>query len=353
MAKTMMALRKVRPEPGAELVEIPIPTPKPDEALVRVAATSICGTDLHIYYWDPWAQERIHVPQTFGHEIAGHVEAMGSEVHNVSIGDYVAAETHFFCGYCPPCRTGKPHICETLKILGVDTEGSFAEYVAIPARCLWPVGQEVPPEVAAIHEPFGNAVHTTMGPDLPTANVAILGCGPIGLIAIAIAKVCGAARVIAVEPNALRADLARKMGADVVVDPNTHDIVEVVRAETGGHGADVVLEMSGVPKVISQGMEMAALGGRVSLLGLPSEPVTLDLVNDVIFKEVTIHGVTGRELFKTWFQTYRLLSAKMVDVSPIITHRLPLDRFDEAFELIRSGQSGKVVMYPNPADMPS
>jgi threonine 3-dehydrogenase len=339
-------VRKTRAGPGAELVDIPVPAPKPDEALVRVVATSICGTDLHIYSWDAWARARIHPPMTFGHEVAGVVEAVGAEVHGLTPGTSVAAETHFFCGVCQMCRTGRPHVCERLKILGVDTEGSFAEYVVVPARCLWPVSSSIPAEVAAIQEPFGNAVHTTMGPDLATANVVVLGCGPIGLCAIGIARACGAVRVIAVEPNPFRADLAVKMGADSVIDPRSEDAVSTVLGQTDGHGAEVVLEMSGVPAVIRDGLAMLAHGGRISLLGLPSEPVTLDLTDQVIFKEATIQGVTGRELFKTWHQTQRLLSSGMVDVTPIITHHFALESFEDAFESLASGHSGKVVMYP-------
>ncbi|MGZ4205303.1 MAG: L-threonine 3-dehydrogenase [Actinomycetota bacterium] len=344
--ESMKALRKTARAPGAELVEIPIPEPKPDQALVRVSATSICGTDLHIYNWDHWAEERIHPPMTFGHEVSGIVEAVGAEVHTVAPGDYVAAETHFFCGSCQACRTGRAHVCERLKILGVDTEGSFADYVVVPARCLWPMAPSVPPEVAAIQEPFGNAVHTTIAGDLATANVAVLGCGPIGLCAIGIARACGAVRIVAVEPNEFRADLAMKMGADRVVDPRSEDAVAAVLEETGGHGAEVVLEMSGVSDVIRSGLAMLAHGGRISLLGLPSEQVTLDLTDQVIFKEATVQGVTGRELFKTWQQTSRLLSSGMVDVTPIITHHFPLTAYEEAFETLRSGRSGKVVMYP-------
>ena len=347
----MRALRKTEPAPGARLREIAVPSPGPGEVLIKVDAASICGTDLHIFDWDPWAAARLkNLPMTFGHEVAGHVAAVGSEVHHLQPGVFVAAEGHVFCGFCRQCRSGRAHICEQLKILGVDFDGGFAEYVVLPERNAWEVDLRIPPEVASIHDPFGNAVHTAFvhggAAEIPTATVVVLGCGPIGLFAVGIVRATGARQVIAVEPNEFRRGLAKQMGADQVIDPSQQDPVEAVREATEGHGAEVVLEMSGVPAVIDQGTRMLAGGGRIALLGLPNRPVELDLTDQVIFKEARIYGVTGRELFRTWQQMTTLLATGQVDPGPVITHRFRLDAFEEAFEVAASGRAGKVILLP-------
>lgn len=351
MAATMRALRKTRRGPGAELVEVPTPRPGPGEVLIRVRAASICGTDLHIYEWNEWAAERIpRLPVTFGHEVGGIVEETGTNSGHLAPGAFVAAESHITCGYCRTCRTGREHICENLRILGVDTDGAFAEFLVIPAKNAWPVGAEIPPEVASLMEPFGNAVHAAFGTegveDLATAAVAVLGCGPIGLFAAGIVRAAGARLVVAVEPNEHRLALAKHMGADILIDPAAGDPVAAVMGATGGHGAGVVLEMSGNERAIEQGTRMLARGGRMSLLGLPDGPVTLDLNEQVIFKETRLLGITGREMPRTWNQTTTLLSSGMVDVEPLITHRFPLERFEEAFDAVASGRSGKVLLLP-------
>ena len=348
---TMRALRKTSKGRGAGLEEIAIPEPGEGEVLVRVHAASICGTDLHIYEWNEWAENRIpRVPMTFGHEVAGWVEAVGPEVHHVQPGAFVAAETHIACGICSTCRTGRAHICRNLRILGVDTDGAFAGYVVVPAQNAWVVGEGIHPDHASVMEPFGNAVHATFGTeggeDLPTNPVAVIGCGPIGLFSVAIARALGAWKVFAIEPNGERRALAGKMGADLLIDPTAEDPVEVVTRETDGNGAEVVLEMSGNARAIDQGTRMLARGGRMSLLGLPDGPVTMDLNDQVIFKEAKILGITGREMFRTWQQTTTLLSTGRVDVSPVITHRFPLERFEEAFETAASGHAAKVIMFP-------
>src|SRR5919206_3056559 len=347
----MRALRKTTRGPGAEIVEIAKPEPGEGDVLVRVHAASICGTDLHIYDWNEWAEHRIGtVPMTFGHEVAGTVEAVGAEVHHIRPGAFVAAETHIACGVCSTCRTGRAHICRNLRILGVDTDGAFAEYVVVPAENAWIVGDKILPDHASVMEPFGNAVHATFGTeggeDLLTNPVAVIGCGPIGLFGVGIARALGAWKVIAIEPNDERRQLASKMGADLLVDPKSEDPVAVVLRETDGTGAEVVLEMSGNARAIDQGTRMLARGGRMSLLGLPDGPVTLDLNDQVIFKEARILGITGREMFRTWQQTTTLLSTGRVDVSPVITHRFPLDRFEEAFETAASGHAAKVIVFP-------
>ena len=347
----MRALRKTDARPGAELSEVAVPAPGEGEVLVRVHATSICGTDLHIFDWNEWAQKRIpRVPITFGHEVAGHVESVGPEVHHIEPGAFVAAETHIACGQCSTCRTGRAHICENLRILGIDTDGAFADYVVLPAQNAWVVGDGIHPDVASIMEPFGNAVHAAFGTgggeDLATNAVAVIGCGPIGLFAVGIARALGAWKVVAVEPNDYRRAMASRMGADLLIDPLEVDPVESVLAATNGTGAEVVLEMSGNPRAIDQGTRMLARGGRMSLLGLPDGPVTLDLNDQVIFKEARLQGITGREMFRTWQQTTTLLSTGRVDVTPVITHRFPLEKFAEAFDVTASGRSGKVMLLP-------
>jgi len=351
MSGTMRALRKMAPGPGAKLVEIPVPAPGEAEVLVRVHATSICGTDLHIYDWNEWAEKRIErLPMTFGHEVAGTIEAVGTEVHHLEPGAFVAAETHIACGRCSTCRTGRAHICENLRILGVDTEGAFADFVVLPAENAWVVGEGIHPDVASIMEPFGNGVHAAFGTgggeDIATNPVAVIGCGPIGLFAVGIARSLGAWKVIAIEPNAYRLDMASAMGADLLIDPASTDPVAAVMEATNGGGAEVVLEMSGNAKAIDQGTRMLARGGRLSLLGLPDGPVTLDLADQVIFKEARLQGITGREMFRTWQQTTTLLSTGRVDVAPVITHRFGLERFEEAFATTASGRSGKVILLP-------
>jgi len=347
----MQALRKSAARAGAELQEIPVPEPGEGEVLIRVHAASICGTDLHIYDWNEWAAARIpHVPMTFGHEVAGHVERVGPEVHHLSPGAFVAAETHIACGHCSTCQSGRAHICENLRILGVDTEGAFAEFVILPARNAWEVGEGIHPDVASIMEPFGNGVHAAFGTgggeDLATNAVAVLGAGPIGLFSVGIARALGAWKVIAIEPNPDRRRMAADMGADLLVDPTESDPVAVVLEATHGSGAEVVLEMSGNARAIDQGTRMLARGGRMSLLGLPDSSVTLDLNDQVIFKEARLQGITGRELFRTWQQTTTLLSTGRVDVTPVITHRFPLERFDEAFAVTAAGDAGKVILFP-------
>ena len=343
--KTMQALVKARPEAGAELREVPVPHPGPGEVLIRLEAVSLCGTDLHIYRWDPWAQGRLgkYLPRIFGHEMAGRVVAHGSGTGAVPLGTRVAAETHLVDWTCYQCRTGREHVCANLRILGVDADGAFAEYMVLPERNAWP-SEGLSPEVAAIQEPMGNAVFATFVEDITTAGVAVLGCGPIGLMAIAICRFAGASRVFATDVMPHRREMAARMGSDCVLDA-AGDVVEEIRRETGGTGVDVVLEMSGAEAAIHQAFEMTTNGGRVSLLGLPSRPVTLDLNDAIIFRGLRVYGITGRELWRTWYKTAALLREGL-DVTPIITHRLPLARYEEAFDLLAQGVAGKVVLLP-------
>jgi threonine 3-dehydrogenase len=347
--RTMRAIVKARPEAGAELREVPVPRPGLGEVLIRLEAVSLCGTDLHIYRWDPWAQSRLarHLPRIFGHEMAGRVVAHGPGTGAVPLGTRVAAETHLVDWTCYQCRTGREHVCANLRILGVDADGAFAEYMVLPERNAWP-SEGLSPEIAAIQEPMGNAVFATFVEDITTSTVAVLGCGPIGLMAVAICRFAGASRVFATDVMPHRREMAARMGSDCVLD-GAGDVVAEIRRETGGTGVDVVLEMSGAESAIHQAFEMTTNGGRVSLLGLPSRPVTLDLNNAIIFRGLRVYGITGRELWRTWYKTAALLREGL-DVGPIITHRLPLARFEEAFDLLAQGVAGKVVLLPGQAE---
>ena len=314
---------------------------------MRVRAASMCGTDLHIYNWDPLTPPRFHPPpMVFGHECCGDVVETGRAVTTVRAGDFVSLESHITCGDCLQCRIGQGHVCANVQILGVDRQGVYAEYVCVPAKVAWKNPPDLPTDIASIQEPFGNAVHTVFSCEIPTRRVAIIGCGPIGLSAIEIAKAAGAAAVYGVDVNPLRIQLARDVGATLVVNSREQDPVAAIREATQGEGVDVMLEMSGNPRAIAQGFEMLRFGGEAALLGLPSRPVELDLNNAIIFKGATVHGISGRRLWDTWFRTQRLILSGAVDPSKVITHHLDLSEFDKAFALMNTGEAGKVVLKP-------
>lgn len=345
---TMHALVKTRAAAGAEFLEVPVPAPGPGELLIRIEAASLCGTDLHIFRWDDWAEGRLGkgLPRIFGHEMAGRVVAHGQGLLGrlaIPLGTLVAAETHLVDGSCYQCRTGREHVCANLRILGVDIDGAFAEYVVLPAHNAWP-SEGLRPEIAAIQEPMGNAVHAAFTEEIAGQTVVVLGCGPIGLMAVAIAHLAGAAKVFATDINPERLAMATRMGADVTIDAR-EDVLARLSEGTGGVGVDIVLEMSGAESAIRQGFAAVTNGGRVSLLGLPSRPITLDLSDEIIFKGLRVYGITGRKMFETWYRTQALL-AQGLDLTPIVTHTLPLSRFAEAFELLAAGHAGKVVLLP-------
>src|ERR1700687_1898044 len=268
-ANTMKALRKMRPERGATLESVAIPNIAPHEVLVRVSAASICGTDLHIYGWDRWSASRIKPPLTFGHEFCGFVERIGEAVSSVAPGAFVSAEMHVNCGHCHQCRLGEAHICQNLRIIGIDQDGCFAEFMRIPAGNIWKIDPAIPEHYGAILDPLGNAVHATLAAEIAGQTVAVTGAGPIGLMSIAVAKACGAAAIFATEVNPQRRAMALTMGANEALDPAACDPVARVRAATGGAGVDVLLEMSGNPRAIQSGLAMIRSGGRASLLGIP------------------------------------------------------------------------------------
>ena len=343
---TMLAVVKTRPQRGADLKVVEIPYCQPQEVLVRLQATSVCGTDVHIYNWDAWAEQRVTIPRIIGHEAAGEVVEVGKDVQGIAVGDLVSAETHIPCGHCYQCRTGKPEICQHLKILGVDTDGVFAEYVALPEVDIWKNDPAIPLEFTAIQEPLGNAIDTVLAEDVAGKTVLVTGCGPIGLLAIGIARASGATHIFATEVSPYRRDLAARMGATQTWDPKAVDVVEAVRDHTGGDGVDVLLEMSGNDLALQQGLQALTQGGRVSLLGLFTGPVRLDLNTDVILKDIRMYGITGRHMFATWYKAARFLQSGRLDPSPILTHRFTLQDFDQAMALIEQGECGKVILTP-------
>jgi threonine 3-dehydrogenase len=347
MAK-MKAVVKTKRAPGAELCDVDIPTPGTHEILVKVLATSICGTDLHIYEWNEWANNRIrHIPQIMGHEVCGQVVELGAQVSHIKKDDIVSAETHIACGHCYLCQTGNAHICVNGSIFGVDVDGVFAEYAVIPAHNAWLVDARIPRDLGSIMEPLGNAVHTTLAGDITAQNVLVTGCGPIGIMSIAVARACGATLIVATEINDFRRQLALTSGADLALDPQKDDVVKSVKDATDGLGVDVVIEMSGNPSAIRQGLAAVRPGGRFSILGIPDKPLEIDWGTNIIFKYLTVQGINGRLMFSTWHKTARLLKSGRLNLDPIITHRFRLEEFSRGMDLMRSGNCGKVLLYPH------
>jgi len=326
----------------------PDPTPGPHDVIVKVAATSLCGTDAHIYRWDEWAQHRIHLPRIIGHEVCGHVVGVGREVSLVKVGDYVAAESHMTCGACFQCRTGQAHVCRQYQILGIDRDGSYAEYVALPEGLLWRTASEIPPELACVQEPLGNAVDAALAEDLTGHTVLVTGCGPTGLFAAAVARVAGAAVIIATDVSEYRLRLAKQLGVDHTVNVRAglpEAVGEAIQDLTAGEGVDAALEMSGDPTALHQAFRAVKNGGRVTLFGIPTGQVCFDLPNEIIFKGIRVYGVTGRRLFGTWYRLAGLFKAGL-NIRPVITHTFPMAEFETGFELIQSGECGKVVLLP-------
>ncbi|HET7743824.1 MAG TPA: L-threonine 3-dehydrogenase [Gaiellaceae bacterium] len=347
----MRAIRKREAEPGLVLDEIPVPTPEPDEVLVRIEAASICGTDLHINNWDTWSSERVKPPLTLGHELCGTVVAVGKSVSSVEEGAYVSAESHVTCGVCFHCRTGNAHMCERTRILGVDRDGGFADYVAVPASVVWTNDRsKLPPEIACLQEPFGNAVFATSTQELAGRAVAILGCGPVGLFAIAIARAFGAGRLLASDHVPFRIELAKSLGADEVVNfDQVDDVASWFAEQNEDVGMGVVFEMSGALRAIEDAFRIVRHGGHVVLFGIPARPATIDIAESLIFKNLTVTAVNGRQIWETWYTTRWLLEHGVVDLRPLITAELPLERFEEAFALLDTGEACKIVLRPNGA----
>ncbi len=341
----MRALAKLKAGPGLVLVDRPEPAPGPGEVLVRVQAASICGTDLHIWNWDAWAQGRVRPPLVLGHEFAGVVEAVGPGVRRPKVGDRVSLESHVVCHTCPACRTGNHHVCLNTEILGVDRDGGFAPYALVPAENAWVHPVDLPFEVAAILEPFGNAVHTVYaGSGVSGRSVLITGAGPIGLMAAMVARASGAGPILVSDPNPYRLGFARPY-ADRLINPLEEDLLEVVRRVTGS-GVEVLLEFSGNETAIHQGLKALIPGGEARILGIPSDPIRFDLAGELVMRGITAYGIAGRRLWQTWMQGTALVYSGRVDLTPLITHRFPMTRYEEAFGLLRSGQAVKVILDP-------
>ncbi len=342
----MKAVIKAERGPGLALTTAPVPVIGPTEVLVKIRAASICGTDLHIYRWDKWAQGRLKPPVIVGHEVCGDVVERGALVTEPNVGDFVSLESHVICNTCAYCRTGRGHICERARLIGVDRDGGFAEYIAIPAQNAWINPPDLPVEIAVLQENFGNAVHTAFATDVTARKVLVTGCGPVGVMCIAVVRAAGARAIYATDVSDYRLEMARRAGVTLAVNPRQQDVVETIRAATDGEGVDVLLEMSGAPSAIEQGFSLLKPGGEAALLGVAPGPFTFDYNLHVVFKGARVFGITGRKLWETWYQARGLVRSGAVDLAPVVTHHFQLEEYDRAFEVMASGESGKVVLYP-------
>ncbi len=338
----MKALVKKAAEPGLWMEEVPIPSIGPNDVLIRVLKTSICGTDLHIYHWDAWAQKTIPVPLVVGHEFMGVVEATGSEVQQFRPGDRVTGEGHITCGHCRNCRAGRRHLCRNTVGVGIQRPGCFAQYLALPADNVFKLPPDVPDDLAAIFDPLGNAVHSALSFDLVGEDVLITGAGPIGLMATAICRYVGARYVVVTDVNPYRLEMARKMGATHSVHAARESLTEVMAQLGMSEGFDVGLEMSGAPAAFQQMLQVMNHGGRVAVLGIFPEPVTTDW-SQVIFKGLQLKGIYGREMFETWYKMTTMVQGGL-NVAPVITHHLRAEQFEDAFAVMEQGQSGKIIL---------
>ncbi len=342
----MLAAVKESAGTGMTVKQMPRPSCGPNDVLIKVHHAGVCGTDLHIWEWDSWASGRMRPPVIVGHEFAGEIVELGEEVAGVeqlTEGDLVTAEGHIVCGHCLQCRTGNSHLCSLTQIIGVDRDGAFAEYIAMPASNVMKL-DGIPTEIGAVMDPMGNAFHTVLEADVAGSVVFVLGCGPIGCFAVGVARAAGASLVLASDLNDTRLEIARRMGAHHCFNPARDDVLAQIKRLTDGDGADVVCEMSGHPAGHAQAFAAARLGGRVNLLGTPSQTTEVDFARDVIFKGLTLYGVTGRKMYQTWNQMKRFLKAGQLDPRPVLTHRYPLPQIAEAIEVIKSGEAGKVIL---------
>ncbi len=346
MAK-MKALMKIKPERGAELRDVDIPTPGDSDLLVRVEKAAICGTDNHIYEWTAYASARCALPMIFGHEYCGEVVEVGRRVAAFEPGDRVAAETHIPCGHCYQCQTGRQHTCESMKIIGVHTDGAFSEYALLPESCAWKLAPDASPDLGAVLEPMGVAMNGLMKDRVGGCNVAVFGCGPIGIFAIQLAWASGANKLFATDINPYRIELARKVVPSAIVsNAAEEDVVAAMLEATNGRGVDVSIELTGTAPATRQAFKVLRKGGRVSLVGLSSDPIALDMTDSIIYREALVYGSTGRLMWDTWWQMNQILAEGRIDPTQVITHQFPLARFDEALNLTISGKSGKVLLVP-------
>ena len=338
----MKSLVKLKPEPGIWMTKTQRPKLGHNDLLIKIKKTAICGTDIHIYNWDEWSQKTIPVPMVVGHEYAGEVVDIGLEVKGFNVGDRVSGEGHITCGHCRNCRGGRTHLCRNTVGVGVDRPGAFAEYLVIPAYNAFKLPDEISDDLAAIFDPFGNAVHTALSFDLVGEDVLITGAGPIGIMAAAVAKHVGARHVVITDVNQYRLDLATKMGATRAVDVSKEKLTDVMTELGMTEGFDVGLEMSGVPVAFQDMLENMNNGGKIAMLGIPGNDMAIDW-SKVIFKGLTIKGIYGREMFETWYKMASLIQSGL-DLTPIITHHFSIDDFQQGFDIMRSGQSGKVIL---------
>jgi threonine 3-dehydrogenase len=342
---SMKAIVKAHAAEGGELCGLPDgDAPPAGHALIKVKNVAICGTDYHVWSWDAWAAGRVKPPLVMGHEFAGEVIALGEGVTSLAVGDFVSGESHKICGHCLQCRTGQGHVCRHTRIFGVDTDGCFRERFVVPETSLIKYDPRIPPHIACLQDPLGNAIHAAMQGELAGRSVAVLGCGPIGLFGVAVCRALGAGWVGASDTSRYRLELAKNVGADALFRIPEDDIEGGVWKATDGQGVDVVLEMSGAVAAVQQAMRLARPGGRVSLMGIPSRSVELNVAEEIIFKGLTLHGVVGRRLYETWAIMQSLLANDRLNVEPILTHQLAFDDFAEGFTLMRSGKCGKVVL---------
>jgi threonine 3-dehydrogenase len=340
--KQMKSLAKLHREPGIWLTDNPVPEVGPNDLMIKIRKTAICGTDMHIFNWDEWSQQTIPVPMIVGHEYVGEVVEIGQEVAGFTIGDRVSGEGHITCGHCRNCRAGRRHLCRNTTGVGVNRQGAFAEYLVIPAFNAFKIPANISDDMAAIFDPFGNAVHTALSFDLVGEDVLITGAGPIGIMAAAVAKHAGARFVVITDVNDYRLDLAKKMGATRVVNVASENLNDVMNELGMTEGFDIGLEMSGVPSAFRDMLDKMNHGGMIAMLGIPPQSVAVDW-NTVIFKGLTIKGVYGREMFETWYKMVSLLQSGL-DLSPMITHQFSINDFAKGFEVMGSGQSGKVLL---------
>jgi threonine 3-dehydrogenase len=336
------ALAKLKAEPGIWMTDVPEPVCGHNDLRIRIRKTAICGTDTHIFNWDAWSRATTRVPMVIGHEYVGEVVEVGQEVGGFKVGDRVTGEGHITCGYCRNCRAGRRHLCRNTVGVGVNRQGCFAEYLVIPAFNAYRLPDAVSDDLASIFDPFGNAVHTALSFDLVAEDVLITGAGPIGIMAVAVARHCGARHVVITDVNEYRLALARRMGATLAINVNERSLESVMEELGMTEGFDVGLEMSGVPSAFRAMLETMNHGGRVAVLGIPPGEMSLDW-SRIIFKGLTIKGIYGREMFETWYRMSGLIQSGL-DLDPVITHRLPLSRFQEGFETMASGQSGKIIL---------
>ena len=338
----MRALIKNSPGTGLELLDVPIPEIGPMDVLIRISRTAICGTDLHIWNWDPWAQKTIPLPMTVGHEYCGYVEKTGSGVTDLAPGDYVSGEGHLVCGRCRNCLAGRRHLCPNTEGVGVNRPGAFAEFLSLPYRNVYKLDPSIPENLAAIFDPLGNAIHTALSWDLVAEDVLITGAGPIGCMAAAICRFAGARHVVVTDPNAFRLELAMQLGATRTVNISQESLTDVKRELGMKEGFDIGLEMSGHPSGLADILEHTSHGARISLLGIFPDKLEVDF-EKVIFKGLVLKGIYGREMFETWYKMSSMVRAGL-DPSAVITHEFPVTNFEEAFETMLSGESGKVVL---------